>query len=84
MCYGGNSSNNEIFELMLWLVYLELRGCFRVHIIWIQGTKKIAAGIYIFSIVFFIDGIASSGSILDFVPLNNTYFEHLASLLPWV
>ena len=33
---------------------------------------------------FFIDGIASSGSILDFVPLNNTSFEHLASLFPWV
>ena len=37
-----------------------------------------------FSKVFFTDGIASSGSIFDFMPLNETDFERLASLLPWV
>ena len=29
--YRVNSSNNEIFELMLWLVYLEPRGFFRLN-----------------------------------------------------
>ena len=31
--YWGKSSNKDIFELMLRLVYLELRGRFRLHII---------------------------------------------------
>ena len=52
VCYEGKSSDKGIFELMLWLVYLEPRGCFRVHIIWVQGTKRIAAGIYCFLEVF--------------------------------
>ena len=30
------------------------------------------------------DGIASSGSILDFVLLNETDFDSYISLLPWV
>ena len=30
------------------------------------------------------DGISSSGSILDFVRLNETDSERLATLLPWV
>ena len=30
------------------------------------------------------DGISSSGSILDFMPLNETAFESSVSLLPWV
>ena len=29
------------------------------------------------------DRISSSGSILDFVPLNETAFDHFALMLPW-
>ena len=32
--YWENSSDKNIFELILQLFYLELRGCFRLHIIW--------------------------------------------------
>ena len=42
--YRGNSSNKGIFELMLWLVYLDLRGCFRLQ----TGTRQIVVGIYDF------------------------------------
>ena len=38
--YWGNSSNKEIFELMLRLVNLDLRGYFRIHNIWVSGTRK--------------------------------------------
>ena len=82
--YRGKSSNKEIFELMLRLVYLEMRGCFRLHIIWVIGKSQIAAGIDGFQGYFGTDGISSSGSILDFVPLNKTAFERSVSLLPWV
>ena len=41
--YRGKSSDKEIFELMLRLVYLDLMGCFRLHIIWASGTRKTAA-----------------------------------------
>ena len=44
--YLGNSSDKEIFELMIQMVYLELRVCFRLYRIWVSGTKQIAAGIY--------------------------------------
>ena len=40
--------------------------------------------IYGFSSGCLTDGISSSGSILDFVPLNKTAFERLVSLLPWL
>ena len=33
--YRGNFTNKDIFELILRLVYLELRNCFRLHIIWV-------------------------------------------------
>ena len=62
--YRGKSGNKEIFVLMLWLVYLELRGGFRLHIIWVAGTRQIATGIDGFSRVCLTDGIAWSGSIL--------------------
>ena len=50
--YWGNSSDKEIFELMLRLVYLELRGFFRSHIIWVAGTRQIAVVIDVFQGVF--------------------------------
>ena len=37
--YQGKSSNKEIFELMLRLVYLELRGCFILHILLVAGKR---------------------------------------------
>ena len=82
--YRENSSDKGIFQLMLRLVYLELRDCFRLHIIWVSGTKKTAAGIDGFPRGCLTYGIVSSGSILDFVPLNETSFEHSVSLLPWI
>ena len=82
--YWGNYSNKEIFGLMPRFVYLDLRGCFRLHIIWVAGTRKIAAVIYGFSRGCLTDGMASSGSILDSVPLNETDFESSVLLLSWV
>ena len=66
------------------LVSLNIRGCFRLHIIWVAGMRKIAAGIYGFSRGCLTDKIALSGSILDFVPLNETDFESSVLILPWV
>ena len=64
--------------------YLELRDCFRLRIIWVSGASQISSGIYGFSRVCLTDGMASSGSILDFVPLNETAFERSSLMLPWV
>ena len=82
--YWENSSDKDIFELMLLLVYLELRGCFILQIIWVAGTRQIAAGIDDCLRGHLTDGIASSGSILDFVPLNEKVFQRLTTMLPWV
>ena len=79
----GNSSNKDIFELILRLVYLYMRGCFRLHIIWVAGMRQIAAGIDGFPRGCLEYGIALSGSILDFVPLNETAFERSVSFFPW-
>ena len=84
MYYRGNSRNKNIFELILRLVYLEPRGCFRLHIIWVAGTKQITTGIDGFSRGCLIYRISSSGSILDFVLLNETPFECFMSIFPWV
>ena len=72
--YWDKYSNNNIFKLILRLVYLELRGCFRLQIIWVSGSRQISSGIDGFSRVSFTCRIASSGSILDFVTLNDTSF----------
>ena len=82
--YWGNSIDKDIFELMLRLVYLDLRRCFRLHIIWVAGMRQIASGIDGFSRGCLIYRISSSGSILDFVLLNETPFECFMSIFPWV
>ena len=69
---------------MLSLVYLDLGDCFVFHIIWIVGTRKIVSGIYGFSRGCLIERIALSGSILDFVHLNETAFDILVLMLPCV
>ena len=38
--YRGHSNDKDVFGLMLRLVYLELRGCFVLYIIWVSGTGK--------------------------------------------
>ena len=43
--YRRKSNDKDIFELMVRLVYLELRGCFRLHIILVAGTRQISAEI---------------------------------------
>ena len=68
---------------MLRLVYLEMRVDSKLHIIWVVGTRQIAAGIYGFSRGCLIHGIALYGSISDFFLLNKTYSELSMSLLPW-
>ena len=45
MYYRGNSREKDIFKLILRLVYLELKGCFILYIIWVAGNKQIAVGI---------------------------------------
>ena len=47
--YQVNASDKEIFELVMQLIYLYLRGCFRLHIMWVERTRQIATGIYGFS-----------------------------------
>ena len=69
---------------MLLLVYLDLRGYLRLHIIWVAGTRQIGAGIDYFSRGCLTEKISPSGSILEFVTLNETAFDILASLLTWV
>ena len=80
--YWVNSSDKGIFKLMLQLVYLDFRGCFRLYIILVARTRLIAPGIDGFYKGCLIDGIASSSSILEFVPLNGTAFERSVSLFP--
>ena len=63
MYYRQKSRDKDIFELILWLVYLELRGCFRFYIIWLSGTREISAGIDGFSGGCLTYGIALYGSI---------------------
>ena len=41
--YEVKLSYQEIFELMFYLVYLKIKGCFRLKIIWVYGTRHIAA-----------------------------------------
>ena len=70
----GNSINKELFELLFNIVYLDLRGCFKLHILCLDGTRQIAAGIYVFSGGGLTYGIVTSGSILYCFPLNKTSF----------
>ena len=69
---------------MLRLVYLYLRGRFRLHIIWVSWMIQILLGIYGFPRGCLKDGIASYLSNSYFGPLKETSFDCLATLLPWV
>ena len=61
-----------------------MRGCLRFQIIWVSGTRQIEAVIDGLPRSFLKDGIASSGSILEFVTFNETAFERSALLLSCV
>ena len=74
MNYQGNSREKDIFALIIRLVYLELRGSFILNTIWVHGTRQKALGIDVFFKNYLTDGIGSSGSILEFVLLNETEF----------
>ena len=37
--YQVKFTDKDIFELMIQLVYLELRGCFIFHIMWVAGKR---------------------------------------------
>ena len=78
--YQGNSSDKDIFGLMLQMVYLYLRGCFILHIIWVAGMRQIAAGIDKLSKGCLKDGMSSS----VWLYFRLFSFECLESLLPWV
>jgi len=47
--YTGTYSDLKIFALILRMLYSELRGFFKLHLIWVAGTRQIATGIDDFS-----------------------------------
>ena len=81
--YQGNSINQEIFDLLLRLLYLDLRGCFKWHI-YVSGTRNIASGTDGFSRWYLIESISTTVPNLYFVQLNNTVFENSPMLVCWV
>ena len=70
--------------MILWFVYLELRDFLRLYIIWVERVRQIASRIDGFSRGCLTDWIASYGSILYFVSLNEITFESSPFMLAWL
>jgi hypothetical protein len=82
--WKGNSSSEELFEVILELRILELEGDIFLHIVWVAGTRMIAQGTDGLSRGDFTTGIMLGDTMRSHIPINRTAFERSPALLNWI
>jgi hypothetical protein len=68
--YKGNSSSKHLYELVLCLRELEMKGILRLHVIHVAGTRMQAEGADGTSRGDHATGVMSGDLVLDYVPLH--------------
>jgi hypothetical protein len=82
--YKGNSSSEQLFELMLRLRELEMKGGLVLHMIHVAGTRMQEEGADGSSRGDNWTGVMRGKPILDYVPLHLSAPEVEPGLLPWL
>jgi hypothetical protein len=82
--FRGTSSVKPLFELVVRLKTLELRGEFQLHMIHVAGTRMIAQGTDGLSRGNIGEGVMAGEAMASFVPLHQTAIEREPRVLEWI
>lgn len=82
--YKGTSSSLKLFELVLRLRKLQMKGDLRIHLVHVSGKRMIAEGTDGLSRGDLSEGVMGGARLLDFVPLHKCALEREPELLDWV
>ena len=80
----GSSSSKLLFELILRLRNLEMRGSCKIHVVHVAGTRMIAQGSDGLSRGNLSEGVMRGVQMKDFVPINKDAFERSPKLKEWL
>lgn len=81
--FKGTSKNKDLFELVLRLRKLEMKGELFIHLIWVAGTRMIEQGTDGVSRGDLASGVMSGRSMLQYVPLNLGVDARSPALVAW-
>ena len=82
--YKGNSSSETLFNLVLRLHKLQMKGNMILHVIHISGTRMQACGIDALSRGITNEGVMAGNHLLDYVPLNLDCTQRSGDIIPWI
>jgi hypothetical protein len=82
--YKGNSSSKTLFELMLRLRELEMRGDLKLHMIHVAGTRMQDEGADGSSRGDHATGVMNGTHILQYIPLHQSALEVAPKLEEWI
>jgi hypothetical protein len=82
--FSGTSKSKTLFELILRLQHLEMKGELFVHLIWVAGTRMIEQGTDGVSRGDLVNGVMGGKAMLDFVPLNLGVYQRAPDLVEWI
>jgi hypothetical protein len=82
--FKGTSTSEKLFNLVLRLRKIEMKGQLFIHLIHVAGTRMIWSGVDGLSRGDHNGGVMAGEDMLSFVPLSQSAAERSSSLLPWV
>jgi hypothetical protein len=82
--FKGTSKSPLLFELVLRLRSLEMKGDLFIHLIWVAGTRMIDQGTDGLSRGDLSNGVMAGDSMLSHVPLNQDAFSRSPALEDWL
>jgi hypothetical protein len=82
--FKGTSRSPLLFELVLRLRTLEMKGDLFIHLIWVAGTRMIEQGTDGLSRGDLSNGVMAGDSMLFHVPLNKDAFSRSPALRDWL
>jgi hypothetical protein len=82
--FKGTSRSPPLFELVLRLRTLEMKGDLFVHLIWVAGTRMIEQGTDGLSRGDLSNGVMAGDSMLVHIPLNEDAFSRSPALRDWL
>jgi hypothetical protein len=82
--FHGTSKSRGLFELILRLHALEMKGELFIHLIWVAGTRMIEQGTDGISRGDLVSGVMSGRSMLDFIPISQGVYQRAPELVEWV
>lgn len=82
--FSGTSKSKTLFEVILRLQHLEMKGELFIHLIWVAGTRIIEQGTDGVSQGDLVNGVMGGKVMLNFIPLNLGVHQRAPDLVKWI